>query len=297
MDGFTKVNNEIVFDEGLSLGARVAYPAFLHLAWRAGRRKEGDGVEMPTLLEVAKLVGCSRTALISYKDELRRVGLLVTVRPRNQGMVYFVFDSVAESDSVLAERKARSESGLAQVRNPDSSRARSSSEPKDGPEITPPTPLKGGGEVDVVNLDVVPDVWLEPREGQRPQNLPLNALCEVCHIDVGIGSPQVRAAVAALNGRGAARPGIRELYWRECRRYAAAHPEAEAELLALQQDPERFARMLEERVRRKAAMILERQPWRTQLAPADMLKLWVDIELAPSRPRGGLSPEQIERIR
>lgn len=296
MDGFTKINNGIVFDEGLSLGARVAYPAFLHLAWRAGRRKEGDGVEMPPLNEVARLVGCSRTALIGYKDELRRVGLIVTVRPRNQGMTYFIFDAPSGTESELAERKARAESVLAHVRNPDSSRARSSSGHKDALETTPPTPPRGGDEIEVVNLEILPDLWMDTSGPGRPQNLPLNALCESCDISVEEGSPQIAAAGVALNGRGA-RPGIRALYWLECRRYAEAHPEAMPELLALQRDPERFARMLEERIRRKALLIRERQTWRTYLSPADVFKLWVDIERAPRAPHGGLTPDEIARIR
>lgn len=280
MDGFTKVSNEVVFDEGLSFGARVAYSAFLHLAWRAGRRRDDHGVELPPLDATAKQVGCSRTALRGYLDELRKVGLVVTVRVRNQGMSYFIFDTEAGSDSALAERRARAESALELGQNPPSTRARSSSRGKDTPKKTP----------SVANPEVLPDVWLDPSGEGRPQNLPLNALCDVC--DIGKGSPRIAEAVVALNGRGS-KPGIRALYWQECSDFAL--PDQVDALLALQQDPERFARLLEQRVRDKARRIREHQPWRTDLNPSDVLKLWVDIDLKAAKQAegGALTPEQI----
>lgn len=156
-------------------------------------------------------------------------------------------------------------------------RAVPSREPSSGtnPPIAPP---------DIVDLSVPPEVWLE---GKR--NLPLDALCQVCSVDPE--GPRMTLAIIALNGRGKS-VGIRQQFWIECRRFAEAR-HLTGELSALQANPERFARLLADRIVSKAESLRRRDTWRTSLDPKTLREQWLDVEV--SRDEGALSPEQIRR--
>lgn len=99
-------------------------------------------------------------------------------------------------------------------------------------------------------------------------------------------------AVIALNGRGKT-VGIRSLFWIECNRHAEERGKQER-LAALQADPETFARLLADRVRLKAAALLERDHWRTGLEPKLLREQWLDLEL--HRPDRGLSSDEIRSL-
>lgn len=278
MSGYTRVANDVLFDTRLSLGARVTYGGLHHLAWVAGRRKEKDGVRLPPLDEIALKVGCSRTALKGYVTELRQSGLVVTIRQGHQGMRYFLFDTPTDgTKAAQKERLNRAESVLFKGRNTPSPRAGEEGGPKDKDKDPPNPPA-------VVDLTDPPRSTLV--EGR---NLPLDALCAVTGIVDG--SPRIAQAAVALNGRGTTR-GIRALYWQECRAFADRE-DAQGGLARLQADPEAFEQLLAQRIRRKAALILDRQTWRTSLAPSHVRDLWLDIEHEPAAARTGLTGDQI----
>lgn len=269
---FTKVPNDVLLDVRLSPHARLAYAVLIHLAWQAGRRRETDAVKLDALGPVAEAIGCSRTALKARLTELRHCGLLFTKRVQH-GMLYVLFDASIGADSDLKERAIRADSALELGRIPAQYvRARSLSEVKTTTEDKNPPAL--------VRVD--------------GRNLPLDALCEACGIDPA--GPRIAQAIVALEGRGASQ-GIRHLYWLECTRVAEAHDDVGAEALAaLSADPERFTRLLAEKITAKVAAILERDRWRSSLAPSHVLDLWLDIELRPLARAGTLTPDQMEHF-
>jgi len=81
--GFTQIENVVLFDERLSIGARVMYAALKHFAWR------GDG-EIPPQAEVAEALGVSERSLKTYASELREVGLVTMQRRIGKPSLYVI---------------------------------------------------------------------------------------------------------------------------------------------------------------------------------------------------------------
>lgn len=157
------------------------------------------------------------------------------------------------------------------VQFPTSGGADTAPEPSlEQPSIEPSIEQSGAEAPEIVDLTRPPPVWLDGRT-----NLPLDALTEACSIDPK--SPRLTQAVIALNGRGKT-VGIRDLFWIECQRVAEARS-AQARLAALQANPEEFARLLADRIRLKADMLLTRDAWRTSLDPKTLREQWLDLEM------------------
>ncbi|MFL5313052.1 MAG: hypothetical protein ACJ79H_21680 [Myxococcales bacterium] len=261
--------------------ARSVYVALTEHANRRGGAAARGGFEAPRS-EIAESSGVSVDTLDRYIASLVKLGL-VSIERRKVGKVnlpnvWALVDAAAGAPPSRTGAARGSRTGAAP-------RARdSSSEPKKGPEEEPPLPPPPA-EPPEADLSVPPAVWIDGRT-----NLPLDALTDVCGIDPA--SPRMTQAVIALNGRGRT-VGIRALYWIECQRYAEAHG-MEGELENLHAEPEVFARLLADRVRRKAAALLERDHWRTSLDPDLLRKQWLDLELR--RPDQGMSAEDIRRF-
>lgn len=278
MKGFEKVPDELATEQGLTLQARAVYPILLYLAWKAGARA-GERVELPPLEKIAEAAGCGVTALKGYVAELRRAGWIETRRAaRGRPQTYVIHDAPRGSESGSREEPRGSESGSRVGRNPAHSRARVPSRPDIGPDG-----------------DYVPseEELLEPPaivKDEAGQNLPLNRLLDECGIDRS--SPRVGQAVAALNGR-KGEPGIRHLFWEECRRYAD-ETDGHAMLALMHEEPEKFAFLLEQAIQRKADKY-RRALGGALLTPTALLRWWLDMEKQKSG--AALSPEEIARIR
>lgn len=117
------------------------------------------------------------------------------------------------------------------------------------------------------------------------RNLPLDALVEVCGITSSQMNTRMGQAVTALNGRLDRRgdlvePGLRHLYWDEVQAQAVDRipdPVArESRLRAFQADPERFARLLADRIRNKADAYRANMPGAI-LSPKSLRDWWYDI--------------------
>jgi hypothetical protein len=112
----------------------------------------------------------------------------------------------------------------------------------------------------------------------------------VCNLDPS--SPRVGQAIAALNGT--TRPvkeGIRQLFWRECVRYAETSDRLD-ELADLAEDPESFARALVRQIIRKAELYAERMPG-AERSPTALRDWWLDLERRPSN--ATMSADDIRR--
>ncbi len=280
MRHYEQTPHALTRDTNLSLGARALYPLLRDLAWENGRRQPDDPVPLPTYEAIAELIGCAPSTCRTYVAELRATGWVETVRAsRRRPSLWIIRDDPSAPKS----------GGLA---IPESAGKRAPSAPKSGTDTSsstdttdqniPPTP-QGGKVVDLTGPP--------PLRKQDGQDIALNALCEVCGVDVrGNG---LMAAVTAMNGRGA-RKGIRTLYWLECQAVADQHGEAgQAALRRL------FAHDFEEhlaaKVRAKAATIMERQSWRSSLSPTQVRDLWLDIELQPDA-QPGITAERMENL-
>lgn len=279
MKGYTKVSNEVLLETTLTMGARLAYGVVLHFAWRAGRRKEDDGVVLPALDRIAAAVGCSRTATQTYMRELRVVGLIVTVRVKNQGMAYFIFDSIARSDSDLASRRARSKSGLDLGRNPTQ---------LGEPDLS----LKVKDNFKEGEAYASPSVpVLEKVDGQ---NLGMNALGEACGVNPS-GSGAIRLA-AALNGsRG--KKGIRQFFWQEIVEWAHEHDKGDELAHA---HGERFERALARAITERAAMY-RAKVWQSDPtvppSPSALLSRWSDLPTMAERRQPAMTADDIRTFK
>lgn len=119
------------------------------------------------------------------------------------------------------------------------------------------------------------------------RNLPFDALCGECAIDER--SPRTQAVTAALHGRRGG-TGITHLFWLECQREAEMKPDTGlAALAALNSDGDRYARLLAQAIRGKAALIRRKQPWREVVTPQLIRDLWLDIEHAPDPTKRGMT--------
>lgn len=287
MRSYEQTPHALTRDTNLSLGARALYPLLRDLAWQGGRRKQEDAVELPTVEEIAATIGCAASTCRTYVAELRAAGWIENVRAsRRRPQLWIVRDdpSAPKSGGLAASQSAEKQAPSALK----SDIAPLTTDTSD--KSTPPTPP--GGSVEVVDLTRPPALRKQKVSGEaKLQDVALNALCEVCGV-----SPKgngVIVAATAMNGKGAAK-GIRELYWGECVAIADAHGEAGQTALA-RLHAEDFEELLAEKVRRKAAMIRERQPWRTTLSPIHVRDLWLDIELQPE-PQRGLSSRRMETL-
>lgn len=277
---FTKLPNSVLLDATLTPGARLTYAILRHLAWQQGRRREEDAVPLPPLDEVAAAVGCSRTTVKTYVADLRRRGLIVTVRRGNQPTLYVVHDSPAATEE---EVRCRTESVPRVGRN----LTRTAGGTINGPKTTtedkdPPTPH---------------DLARPPRatlvEGR---SLALDALLDVCGIDPSDANARAAQAAVYLNGRvvrGAREPGIRDAFWTECRRQAFQRVDGDDRLAALHDDPARFSRLLADRITAKAAAYRRAFPNAT-LSPKALRDWWFDIDAVPQT--GRLSGDDLMRI-
>jgi hypothetical protein len=264
--GYAQVPNDLAFDTRLSFGARATYPALRHLAWAAGRRKEGDPAELPSLDMIADKVGCSRTALKGYLKELRDSGWVHTARTaRQRPQTYWILDA-PDHDFVGQPSAPRNE-----VRSPESdllSRARDSlSEVKDGRELTLSTSA----------TSPPPNVLLVEK-----RNLGMDALSKVCSITAL--SPRYREVVIAINGK-RGQPGIRELIWRGANDTARQ---------AWRAHPEHFEEAVATMIRDRAALYVQKMSPGTILTPTALSKWWVDLPtMAASGGKRGLTPDEI----
>lgn len=87
--GFTQLENVVLFDTRLSVGARVVYGALKHFAWR------GQG-EVPAQPEFADALGVSERSLRSHLKELITAELITMSRRRSKPNLY-VIEPVAAS--------------------------------------------------------------------------------------------------------------------------------------------------------------------------------------------------------
>jgi DNA-binding Lrp family transcriptional regulator len=161
--------------------------------------------------------------------------------------------------------------------------------------ISAPTPLIGPVRGTVgANAPSENDITEPPKiikiDGH---NKPLDTLCDVCGIDPD--SPRHAQAITALNGtRG--KPGIRHLFWEECRRFAETQFGGKAMLLGMHEDPGRWAQALERRIRQKAERYVDRFD-DAELTPTALQKWWLDLEHAPAGGSRGLTPTEIANMR
>jgi hypothetical protein len=276
-------------DTNLSLGARALYPLLRDMAWVNGRRKQDDAVELPSMDVIAETIGCAPSTCRTYVSELRATGWVETVRAsRRRPSLWIIRDdpSAPKSGGLAGSECAEKASPSAPK-----SDIRTSSCTDTSDKSTPPNP-PAGGAVEVVDLTRPPALQKQEVPGEANlQDIALNALCEVCGIDLkGNG---VLVAVTAMNGKASAK-GIRELYWIECQAVAAAHGDAGQAALARLHAHD-FEEHLAAKIRAKAATIRERQPWRTTLSPIHVRDLWLDIELQPE-PQRGLSSARMENL-
>lgn len=252
MKGFTKVPNCVLLDTTIPVAVKHAYSVLLHLAWRNGWREEKDIVPLPTLTEIAPIAGLSRTAFVAHMRELRRLGLVVNVRVKNQGMLYALYESVAGSDSDLEERQARSDSDLDLGRIPTSLPFK-----RVNKELAP-----NGASHDAVPKTTLVD----------GRNLPMDALARECRYRVD--GPQAPRLAAALNGR-SGKKGIRAYFWMELCEWAETTGRVD-ELEAAK--GERFERALVIAIEKRAALYREKMPTGSMLTPTALLTYWTDLD-------------------
>lgn len=268
MRSYEQTPHALTRDTNISLGARALYPLLRDLAWMGGRRKQEDAVELPSYESIADALGCAPSTCRTYVSELRATGWIETVRAsRRRPSLWIIRDdpSAPKSGGLAGSESAEKPSPSAPESDVLSSLTTDTS---DGETTSPPA---------IVLI-----------EGQ---NLPLNALLEECGIDPR--SPRIGQAVAALNGRGPRTPGIRDLFWEECRRYADETGEHER-FAEVANDPEQFARLLEKRIREKVEKYRRVLDGAT-VTPTALLSWWFDME---KQKRGSaLTPEEIARIR
>lgn len=272
----------------LSPEAKLVYGYLGHLAWRL-RSAEIDPPREVVAADLAlseKLVTKAIRELAGAPTAEPREGdpriapFLVDSVRRGQGRtnVYVINDP-----EMGASRKSQN-ALLEDPNGSDSARARSVSGPKKTKEQEPPNPQRG--------LDVPPPPVLAGK-----QNVPLDVLLEVCSVaNVPTNKRAITAAVA-LNGRlhrttGKLKtPGIRHAFWEECRAQAGETDDGEARLRALQDDPDRFAALLADRIRQKAATYKHRFP-NVTCSPEALLKWWHDVVAADA----GLTSDEIRRL-
>lgn len=263
MKGYETVPNALSRNANLSLGARALYPVLKNLAYLAGRRDEEDVVELPSLAEIAGVLGVSETTVRGYVRELSATGWIDVARAsRRAPQRYAIWDSPQDA----SPRESADSGALSPRESADSGGRASSIEDRGKTEgaiapsrAAPPPAVRVGG-----------------------RNLAFDALRAVSEIPEG--SPRVREVAAALNGTRTVGPGIRTLAWRE-------RP-------AWVQGAESFERFVADEVVRRADAYRRAFPGLT-LTPTALAKWWVEVEARArareeaGRGERGLSPEEI----
>jgi hypothetical protein len=292
--GFTKAPNAVVFDTSLSIGARTTHTALTHLTWqRNGKTDKPTPTALPSMVEIARLIGCSKTTLGGYMTELRAQGVVVSARIRHRSTMYLVFEQAADSEAELRDREltvkaAATAAGIGPAVDEGSG-------PESGRDLgqnlvvlTGASGLRGQDQEEGDDLTVTPPgaVLVDG------QNLALNALMAECSIDPK--SPRVAQAAVALNDKGRTQ-GIRSLFWIEMSRWAADHgEEGRRWLLDAAVGGERYELALATAIERKAAMYRSKMPG-AYLTPTALRNHWLDLEMAPSSGRG-LTGEEARRL-
>lgn len=269
MRGFTKVPNDVITDASLSPGARVAYGVLKHLAWRAGRDDEQDVVRMPSLQEIAVLVGISKNTAQAYVKELRDCGLVAHARVANQSL-YAIFDTKATTPDDLAERKLVPKTGMSSSQNLGRAPVDTSPLIKD--------PVKDQGTT-------VPCPAVALIDGQ---NLPFNSLTEA--VGERRGGSSAPAIAAALNGR-SGKPGIRAFFWLELVEWAEEHNQLDALADAA---GERFERALAAAIGQRAQAYHDALPGAV-ITPSALLSWWTRLPRMPVKQRA-MTPDEMARF-
>lgn len=269
--GFTMIPNTVLWRQDLSIGAKLVYGYLKYLAWRGRTTEVGAARDV-----IAADLRVGVKTVTGYIKELREAPaaegaddpecpmLIVSIR-RGLGRpnVYAVNPpETGHSGKVISTSLDGSD-------RPVPARARSSSKPSNTKnEEEPPLPP----------LDVPPPIVLI--DGR---NVPLDTLAALTGVEAD--SPRYPQAIVALNGRlhkttGAVlEKGIRHLYWGECHRHAlaAVTPDEVLRLRELQGNPERFAVLLADRIRKKADTYRAAMPG-AALTPKALRDWWLDIE-------------------
>ena len=191
MRSFEQIPRELLLDASIPVGARLMYPILRYLAWRNGREKDGDAVELPPLDEIAETLGVATSTAKAHLAALRSTGWVETQRgARNRPTRYVVHDAPREPKIGPPESRKSADRDVGSLLALDVNRR------------TAPTERSG---------DVPKLVRVDGR------NLGFDALVEVCRIDPR--GNRAREVATALNTGGPNLDfGIRELVWREARR-------------------------------------------------------------------------------
>lgn len=281
MTAFVRTPVPLVNDGRLSLQARAVYAVLAHLVWQAGK-KLGDEVELPPLDVIAARCGTSIPTLRSYLKELRETQwVTVTRASRRRPQVYVISpSSVKESCSLGGASVKENDPLLAGARV-----IGSGSVVGEGFEVQEQNNAGEHSEPPPIVLD-----------GRR--NVPLDTLCEVGGIDPK--SPRLVQVIVALNGRlhkttgKLIEPGIRQLFWIECVRWAEEHDAMDRLDLAYE-DPVAWTESLVRRIHHKAELYAAAYPG-AALTPKALRDHWLDVERTTQRRGGGLSPAEMERF-
>lgn len=290
--GFTMIPNVIMRRGDLSPAAKLVYGYMKNLAWL-----ERSTEVAPAQSEIASDLKMGERTVVEVLKELRRAAAaegadedgsrLVVSKRRGLGLTnaYVINPPLPPTET---RHSGSADPAEPEPRDP---RFPPSLEEKRTTEEEPPLPP----------LAQPPGIVLS----DAGRNVPLDVLAEVC--GVAEGSPRLVQAVVALNGRlhkttGAIlEPGIRHLFWNECRQQALAgaderpfpaqaRADAEQRLRGLQGHPERFAELLAERIRKKADAYRRAMPG-AMLTPKALRDWWLDVT-APA----GFNPDDASRL-
>jgi hypothetical protein len=256
--------------------ALAIYVCLTEAANRAGGSSARDGFTA-TRKDVADAAGVSPDTLDRYVAEMETAGLLRRDRRRVEGVnlpnVWVLLEPGLVPPVAAPVRPGGGRAGAAQGLKKDNLKKEETSSP---PADRPPALVKIDG-----------------------RNLGYDALADECGLIEG--DPRTGEIVAALNGT-RNQPGIRTLFWQECCRYVqvrgdddpSLREEMVVRLARLREDGEQFERALERAIRSKANRYRGAMGGAI-LTPGALRKWWVSLER--TRPgRGGLTPEEIERI-
>lgn len=170
-----KMPDALALDERLSHTAVRAYAALLALA---GRREPGEECALPSIAEVARMLGCTRQALAKGVAELTATGWIVTRRGGHNRTLYRFAERTPAANSEVRETNA-----LARASDCSSSRETLPSEACESVSLAVPPKL--------VRID--------------GRNVAFDALVEVTGADVDAEGGRIAAGLVK----------IRKLYWRD----------------------------------------------------------------------------------
>lgn len=271
-EGFSMLPNLVMMNPDLTPGAKITYTYLSHLAWRS----HSNETETP-LNAMSRDFGVSLNTVRGYIKELTTAGLVTsTQRGLNKPNHYVIHDPQPPSVSGVSETDIPASQDLTVPTRAGSLLGKDVKLRRD----LPPTPFS--------SQPSIPDVWLDD-EGQ---NLPFNALRDICGIDPD--SPRCSEVAAALNGRGR-EPGIRALFWTECVRYVNQNP-GYREVLYGETD-ETFARALARRITIKGQTYLD--ACEVALTPSALRKYWFEPDALARRAakkNRGVTGDDIRRM-